>query len=219
MNPVFSMKKVLKDSFAVVLDNFGTLFFRMLQMYVCILLLALPTMLLGVPAYTFSWQGVVYSFQGFNFFGMIWPVVWVVASLLIFLCYANFHLQYQICVWRALHNQKIPSFRLQDFSLSALGCALILLGIILSGYVCLIIPGIYLSVRFGYAFTVFAVEKLSIADSLRRSWNLTSGHVIELLGLTMLALMLRPLSFIGYPFVEAITVSSYKQLVDVGHRH
>lgn len=220
MNPVFSVKKVLKDAFAGILDNFSVLFFRMLQMYAYMLLLALPVMFLfGSPVSVFSWQGVMYSFHGHNLYGIAWPMSWAIGSIIVFICYANLHLQYQRFVWRALHNQEIPSFRLKDFSLSAFGLALLISLIIMSGYICLVLPGLYFSVRFGYAYTVFAVENLSIIDSLRRSWHLTSGHVMKLLGLTLLSFAIRPLHFIAYPFLEAITVSSYKQLVDVGNRH
>ena len=42
MNSVFSVKKVIKDALNACLDNFGTLFFRALQMYFYLVLLIAP---------------------------------------------------------------------------------------------------------------------------------------------------------------------------------
>ena len=220
MNSVFSIRKVLKDAFSAVLDNFSTLFFRMFQMYAYLLVIALIVMFLcGMPLYTFSLQGVSYSFEGFNLYGFSWPMGWTFGSLLVFLCYVNLYMQYQKCLWRALHNQDIASFKINDFSFMVFGLAILLTIIVVSGYVLLVIPGIYFSLRLGYAYIVYAIEEKSITDSLRRSWELTRGHTMKILGLSLISFVLRPLSFITYPFVEAITVSTYKQLVDVGHRH
>ena len=44
------------------------------------------------------------------------------------------------------------------------------------GFVCLIIPGIILSVAFELVYPIVALENLSAIDSLKRSYNLTKGH-------------------------------------------
>ncbi len=213
MNPVFSIRKVLKDAFNACIDNFKTLFIRMLQMYAYQLLFCLPIVLF------FGLVMSPFEFLSLDTLGMVWPTGWTLCSMILFICYVNLHMQYQRFAWRALHNQAIPSFRLQDFSFMVLGLAILLSVIIICGYLLLIVPGIYLSLRFGYAYIVYAIEEKSITDSLRRSWELTRGHTVKTLALFCIVTMLRPLSLITYPFIETINISTYKQLVDVAYRH
>ena len=211
MNSVFSVKKVIKDALNACLDNFGTLFFRALQMYFYLVLLIAPfALFFARPLFEMVVQG--------DFFGFTFPISWAIGSIVIFFCYINFDFQYQKVAWRALHNQKISSFRFQDFSFGAFGLSVLLSCLVVPGYF-LLVPGIYFSVRFGYASLVFAVENLSIMDSLRKSWQLTRGHVIKLLGVFFIVNVLRLFSLLAYPLIVVINASTYKQLVDIAHRH
>lgn len=66
--------------------------------------------------------------------------------------------------------------------------------IIMIGAVFLIIPGLYLALRLQYSFTCIVEENTGVIDSIKRSWNITQGHVLELL---LLALTMIGISIIG----------------------
>ncbi len=48
--------------------------------------------------------------------------------------------------------------------------------LLIAGFILLIIPGIYLLVRFSFAYYALMIEQRSAFDSLSRSWQLTQGH-------------------------------------------
>ena len=215
MNPVFSIKKVLKESFNALIDNFTTLLVRTLQLYVFVFVGAVvfvygfinSTMLLSSLDMT-----EVHQFRVFAFLLLILAL----AGLFILF---NLHVQYQRCIWRSLHNQEIPKFRLKDFSLQYLGLNFAFIFIVLVGLVALIIPGIYLFLRLQFADMVLVVERGSINHALRRSWDLTRNLTFKVLLLGLINSIFRVLFIIGYPLMVAIHASAYKQLVDVAHRH
>ena len=207
MNSDFSIRKVLSNAFNACIDNFKIISIRTFEMW-------------GYQLLLFIFFGcMIFSpFNWYTFLGIAWPMSWGIGSMIAFLCSINLYMQYQRCIWYALQNQEIPKFRFKGFSLAIFGLSILLLCIIGCGFVFFVIPGIYLSMRFGYAGIVFAIENASIMNSLCRSWQLTRGHEFEILGLFCLVMILRPLSFIMYPFIEAINVSTYKELVEVENR-
>ncbi len=75
------------------------------------------------------------------------------------------------------------------FLLPALG-AYVLSGLsVLAGFVALILPGIYIAIRL--QFVLFAVvEGNSALEALQKSWNITRGHVLRLLGFGLVGMLL-----------------------------
>ena len=214
MNPVFSIRKVLKDTFNAFVDNFKGLFIRILQMYAFALVCSgIAYGILNIK----MWQSYSYD-PNANQLILLLIAMYSFFFIMMFVG-VNLYMQFQRCMWRALHNQEIPKFTYKEFSLLPLGFYLVLFFIILCGFLFLIIPGIYLCLRLQFSGAVFVVERLSIENSLRRSWDLTRGHTMKILGISLLMGVLHSFRFIGYPFAIAIHMSAYKQLVDVAHRH
>lgn len=74
---------------------------------------------------------------------------------------------------------------------------------VLAGILLLVVPGVILLVRWGLALPAFAAEKLSVTESLRRSWDLTRNRfwVMLRVGLILIVLYLLPgvVSALFYP--------------------
>lgn len=228
MNPIFSIRKVLKDAFNAFVDNFTALFIRMLQMYAysSIFFIVGVVALYGLRNLPSWWPffdatGILTMNQmRVVMISMLLISIFVISVFCIGLFAAfNLHAQYQRCMWRALHNQEIPQFRLQDFSLQYLGLYFVFAMIVFAGLVVLILPGIYLFLRLQFADMVLVVERGTINHALRRSWDLTRNVTFKVLLLGMINSVLRALFIVGYPLMIAIHASMYKQLVDVSSRH
>lgn len=68
--------------------------------------------------------------------------------------------------------------------------------IVVAGLVFLIVPGIYLAVRLGFSsFRIIDDPETGVIEALKYSWNVTRGHVLELIGLGIVALFIY---FLGY---------------------
>lgn len=214
MNPVFSIRKVLKDSFNAFVDNFTTLFIRTLQLYVlafALLVGFIYGIIKTIPF--FPLLGSMHNFFNLQVISML--VLFIVA----FIVLLNLHMQYQKCMWRALHNQQISGFSYKYFSMNVVLFYMAFLLIVLSGALFLILPGIYLYIRLQVADVAFAIEGCSVEQALRRSWELTRGHFMKMLGIMLIEALLKPLSIVSYPLMAMVHVSAYKQLVDVARRH
>lgn len=62
---------------------------------------------------------------------------------------------------------------------------------IIVGIIFLIVPGIYLGVRFAWApYYIVEHQDATIGQSLRWSWDASKDHVLELIGLALIALVL-----------------------------
>lgn len=77
------------------------------------------------------------------------------------------------------------------------GTLLVLVGVsflagimVLIGLILLIIPGIYLAVRFTVAAQAVVLERQGVTDSLRRSWNLVEGNWWRTFGIVLVVAIL-----------------------------
>ena len=61
---------------------------------------------------------------------------------------------------------------------------------VLVGLCLLVVPGVYLAIRFWFATTVASVESVSIMQSFKRAGTVAKGHIGRLLGLNIAAGML-----------------------------
>jgi len=83
----------------------------------------------------------------------------------------------------------------------------ILVGLIVAGgFILLIIPGIYLAIRLMF-YTYYIVDKdAGIIDSIKMSWNLTKGGVINLFLLSVLFFIVNILGLIAFGIGLAVTL-------------
>jgi hypothetical protein len=69
--------------------------------------------------------------------------------------------------------------------------------VIVLGYVALIIPGIYLSVRLGFYMSAIVIDDASVISSLKKSWKITKGNWWRIFGMyLLLGIVVYILSFV-----------------------
>lgn len=62
---------------------------------------------------------------------------------------------------------------------------------IIIGLICLLVPGIYVAIRWSLApFYLAEHPEAGIQEAFSRSWSATKGHVLEMIGLALLAIVL-----------------------------
>jgi hypothetical protein len=101
------------------------------------------------------------------------------------------------CCWR-----QIGSF---------IGALLVYVLMITFGLGLLILPGIYLMIRFGFFKYVMVDTGAGLVDSLRKSYQITAGHTWELFGMVLIALLLSSVVFL-WPAIELLYVYVYRKL-------
>jgi hypothetical protein len=91
--------------------------------------------------------------------------------------------------------------------------------LVAAGLVALVLPGIYLMLRFGFFIYAILDRDAGIIDSLKQSWAMTQGNVWSLLGLTIIAGLINtlngfiPLLFLlTLPMVSLMYACAYRQL-------
>jgi hypothetical protein len=62
--------------------------------------------------------------------------------------------------------------------------------LVLIGFIFFVIPGIYIAVRFTVASQAAVLERQSVTDSLRRSWNLVQGNWWRVFGIIIVVTIL-----------------------------
>lgn len=89
-------------------------------------------------------------------------------------------------------NINLSSFKLPlETYLKYIGWSLLYGFIVAVGLILLIVPGIYLATRLGFA-GIYLVDHptASIEEAVKFSWNKTDGHVLNLIGLGILSLII-----------------------------
>ncbi len=108
-------------------------------------------------------------------------------------------------------TRKLPAFIL----------AYILFFIIISiGFALLIIPGIYLLLRLQFFVASMVDENTGAIESLKRSWNITKGHTLELFILSLIMILISFIGtialfigiFIAAPLITLMYVYTYRKL-------
>ncbi|MCL4359958.1 hypothetical protein M1555_01730 [Patescibacteria group bacterium] len=84
----------------------------------------------------------------------------------------------------AKFSELLVNYRLVLKYFTGLFCYSILLVV---GYLCLFVPGLYLSIRFQFWAFCLIDKHLGAKDSLRMSWGLTEGHVFKLIAFDIVA--------------------------------
>jgi hypothetical protein len=101
---------------------------------------------------------------------------------------------YNVIAGRSAREEKITTKESYGIALKRYFSALLLLIIIAVLYlltsILLILPGIYFAARASLAFFVFYEEDLSAVKALKRSFELTNGHAIEMLGASVASILL-----------------------------
>ncbi len=74
--------------------------------------------------------------------------------------------------------------------LNGVGASVLYLLIVIAGFVCLIIPGIYLAIRLSPYQALVADRNLSPVDALKTSWEVTRGNVLNLIGFWLMSIVI-----------------------------
>lgn len=92
-------------------------------------------------------------------------------------------------------NDLFAAFRSTNIWFSSIA-TIFLMGIIIGiGYVLLIIPGIFLTIKLSFAIFLVVDENLGPMAALRESWRRTAGHAWSIVGIALLAI---PISIVGF---------------------
>lgn len=87
--------------------------------------------------------------------------------------------------------------------------------ILLPAYLLFIIPGMYFAGRFALATPALVTEDLSIREAIRRSWGLSRGHVVEILGAMYGSVLLGTNGLLALNYVPSSSYGRYRQLASL----
>lgn len=107
--------------------------------------------------------------------------------------------------------------------LPGIGISLVSIVIIMFGLLFLIIPGIWFSIALSFATYYLVDRDGGVFDSLRMSWNITKGHIVQIFLFTLAIVGLNILGFLALGVGLLVTVpvsmiaygSVYRQLLDL----
>ena len=90
-----------------------------------------------------------------------------------------------------------------------IGVTIILAVLVVVGFICFIIPGVILAIRLQYAgLCVLDDTECGIGEAFKRSWKMTSGHSLTLLGLVFAYIVMAVVGvlclFVGVFFAAAL---------------
>lgn len=97
--------------------------------------------------------------------------------------------------------------------------------IILAGIVCCVLPGIFLAIRLQFAATCILDDPdCDILEAFKRSWNMTSGHFMTLLGIVLACIVIAIVGmfcccigfFFAYAYMLFISMVAFCMLKDNG---
>ena len=88
------------------------------------------------------------------------------------------------------------------------------------GFALLLVPGIYLALRLQYCYALIVDENCGVIESLKRSWNITQGHVMRLFVLFLIQFLICIIGvialgigiFVAVPLVALMYSYSYRKL-------
>ena len=104
--------------------------------------------------------------------------------------------------------------------LKQIGASLLIGLLVLVGLILLVVPGIYVALRLQFVTAVIVEENLGVIDSLKRSWEMTDGHVLQLflLSLAILGLIIAGVICLGIgilvaaPVAQILTMYVYRKI-------
>lgn len=107
--------------------------------------------------------------------------------------------------------------------LPGIGISLVSIVIIMLGFLFLIIPGIWFFIALSFATYYLVDRDGGVFDSLRMSWNITKGHIVQIFLFTLAIVGLNILGFLALGVGLLVTVpvsmiaygSVYRQLLDL----
>lgn len=86
-----------------------------------------------------------------------------------------------------------------------------------AGLILLIIPGIYLAIKFIFAFLTLVDTDCGIIEAFKRSYTITTGNFVRILGLIIIAGLLFNL-LITAPVALLMMIHAYRQVQPAGFR-
>ena len=98
------------------------------------------------------------------------------------------------------------------YVLKLVGLILLMALILIPAYFLFVIPGLYLTGRLGLAVSALVSENLSVIAALKRSWALSKGHVVEILGAQYASTLLGTNGLVGLNYVPSSSYGRYRQL-------
>lgn len=133
----------------------------------------------------------------------------VIVNLLLWIFGGIFMLGYLKNIFQALDGEE-PQFSAYGQQarkiITYLITSLLVSIAVIIGTAFLVIPGIYLALRLQYSLTFIVEENTGIMDSIKRSWEITQGHVIKLLllALTMIGIAIVGIILFGIGILVAV---------------
>lgn len=104
----------------------------------------------------------------------------------------------------AAYNRPLRNFNTHAVSMKIPLLLLIESLLVLIGFICFIIPGIILTIRFSLARYVMLDQKCGIVQALRTSWNMTKGEQWPLFILLLIMAVYPFIGFVSWIFVPII---------------
>lgn len=147
----------------------------------------------------------------------------IIVNILLWIFSGIFFLGYLKNIFQALDGEE-PQFSAYGQQarkiVTYLLTSLLLSIIVMIGTVFLIIPGIYLALRLQYCLPCIVEENTGVIDSLKKSWNITQGHVLKLLllaltmiGISLIGLILFGIGiFVAVPLIYTMYCYSFRKL-------
>lgn len=122
----------------------------------------------------------------------------VLQYVAVFLLYAALY-NYLISCVRGRQMSVFGSFKMPVARYLKFVAALLAVCVVLVvGFVCLIVPGVYLGARLIWVpYYVLEHEEAGIADAFKWSWRATDGRVLELVGLAFMAVVVMVVAMIA----------------------
>lgn len=168
-----SVGDAISDSFSLIGRNFKDLFYALFLIGGPVLLLF--CLLVGV---TITMPQLMES----NSFGIVFGIsVFLLIALGVF-CFGLFYAILLKYVKLYVHSPdgKVDREELREGiwgeGFNLVGAAIVSFTMIILGFICFIIPGIYLSYVLQILYPVIVEEKLNIVDAIRRCFRLVEGH-------------------------------------------
>jgi uncharacterized membrane protein len=232
MTNKFSLKEIFKSGF----EDFKKYWATVIVLYiiltiVSIVLSTLTELISGMPKMTSTFGMSQFDFDAASMFSIsMYIVLTLVSSIITYWMSYNMMKSY----FKLIDGHKVEVKEIFNFNDQTVKNVLMWFvgGMVYSiicivGFILLIIPGIYLSIKLMFAPYLILDKGLGIEEAFRRSWSMTDGHFwdIFLFGLATIGMVLLGLLLLIVGVIPAViiilfaTLRLYRKLEGTHHVH